>query len=291
MLAKRPEGRFADANAVAEALRGHLHELPMFESPVLESAPIELGIELGIERAVERAVELGIERDVEPDDADDETVVFEAVREWTDMSPMQPLGELELESEPRLARRSKSARVWPKLAAALTMCASLALLSLWAVERDRTRVEAERSSAVESERSLASASQVLPDQPIGVEAVSRVKPAASPSTLAPAPQHEPGNSSERREHSGRKQLGPSKFRAQKDQLYKGVERACTEGGVRRTVKLAVRVDGRGRVEAATVLGKMGASKLGQCVERQARKLEFPATREGGYYVYTLRLRP
>jgi hypothetical protein len=253
MLAKRPEHRFADAGAVTEQLRGHLREQPTFEPPVHE------------------------------DEAeDDETVVFEAVREWTAVPRMQPRHELV--PEPVHAARPRS-RLLPKLAIALTMCASLVLLSVWAFERDRTRLRAEQSNAADAEHAFASVSGL---EPVAVEAVSRAEQPATRKAIEPAalPQREQPGRTQLRE-----QLGASKFRAQKHELYTGIERVCTKGGVRRTVKLAVRVDHRGRVEAATVLGKMGASKLGQCVERQARELEFPASRQGGFYVYTLRLRP
>jgi hypothetical protein len=250
MLAKRPEDRFADAGAVAEQLRGHLLEQPTFEPPVQE-------------------------------DEDDETVVFEAVREWTVVPRLQP--RRDVTPEPVHAARPRS-RLLPRLAIAVTMCASLVLLSVWAFERDRTRVHAEPSNVANAEHALASASGL---SPIAVEAVSRAEQPGTRKAIEPAAltQHEQPSRTQPRE-----QLGASKFRAQKDELYEGIERVCSKG-VRRTVKVAVRVDGRGRVEAATVLGKMGASKLGQCVERQARALEFPASRKGGFYVYTLRLRP
>jgi hypothetical protein len=276
MLAKRAEDRFADAGAVAERLRGHLLEQPAFEPEVLELEMLEPTVIPSRPHQAARA------------DDEDETVVFEAVRAWTDTPPMRRLHELELERAPVPAARPRS-RVLPRLAVALTMCASLAWLSGWALERDRARVQAEQASVDDAEHALASAIQI---QPIAAEAVRRLgqpraeQPGGPKMTIEPAPALEPvpRGSTELRE------LGASKFRARKDELYAEIERACM-GGVRRTVKVAVRVDARGRVEAATVRGKMGASKLGQCVERQARRLEFPASREGGFYVYTLRLRP
>jgi hypothetical protein len=258
MLAKRPQDRFADAGAVAEQLRGHLREPVLFQPEVLEATAV-----------VEH---------VEHDD-DDETVVFEAVRESVEIPRIHL--RRELVPEPVTETRTPS-RLLPKLALALSMCASLVLVSGWALERDRPRVGAEQSTTVGVERALASATQL---EPIAVGAVSRVgQPGVSgmPDAIEPAsaPNRDPL----------RDTLAASTFRAQKDQLYGGIERICTHGNVRRTLKLAVRVDARGRVEAATVLGKMGASKLGRCVERQAQGLEFPASRKGGYYVYTLRLR-
>lgn len=262
MLAKRPEDRFADAGAVAEQLRAHLLEPVMFEPVVLEPTMLE--------PIIERVDQAGREDD------EDETVVFEAVREWTAVPAMRARGESM--PKPVYPRHSHS-RVLPKLALALTMCVSLVLLSVWAVERDRTRpAAAQFSNGLAAERALATASGV---GPIAVEAVTREPPKAI----------DPAAVSQRQKPTSTKQLGASTFRAHKDQLYADVERICTKGSVRRTVKLAVRVDHRGRVEAATALGKMGSSKLGRCVERQARGLEFPASREGGYYVYTLRLRP
>jgi hypothetical protein len=264
MLAKRPEDRFADAGAVAEQLRRHLLEPVMFAPVLLEPTMLEpIARRHG-----------GVERE----DDDDETVVFEAVRDRVELPRMQ--ARHELGPQPAASHRSRTSRVAPRLALALTMCASLVLLSVWAVERDRMRLAPEQSDT--AEHALSSASR---PEPIAVEAVSRARQPSTPMTIDPAAAPRPGSAGRR------EKLGASTFREQKDELYGGIERVCTQGAVRRTVKLAVRVDARGRVEAATVLGKMGASKLGRCVEQQARALAFPASREGGYYVYTLRLRP
>jgi hypothetical protein len=273
MLAKRPAERFPNAGAVAERLRGHLSEPGVFVPVTLASATLDPTTLADHLTRVER------------EDEEDETVMFETVRDWGRLRPLQAAPKPPAASKtvhvhkpvqvhkPMQAR----ARVLPRLALALAMCVGLVLLGVWALERDRFEIPVERSTAVEAEQALASASA---PEPIAAEAITRVAaaPIEPPQQEPPVPEL-PG------------QLDASQFRAQKDRLYADIARDCTSGEVRRTLKLAMRVDAQGRVEAAKVLGKLGASKLGQCVERQARALEFPASRSGGSYRYTLRLRP
>jgi hypothetical protein len=276
MLAKRPVDRFPDAGAVAEQLRAHLLERPVLESAAFEPAAFESAV-------FEPSVVVHRQAWVEPDEDDDETMMFATVRYLGTVPSMQPLAPHAPAVEP-VPELPAPSRVLPKLAFALLMCAGLLLLSLWALERDRA---AGKSAGVDTERALSSS--VRPE-PITVEAVTRVPPAIIRIPDRPAPAPAPVPTIAEPPIPLHEQLSPAKFREQKRELYAGISRACTDGTVRRTVKLAVRVDGPGRVDAATVLGKMGSSKLGQCVEQQAKQLEFPASREGGYYVYTLRLR-
>jgi hypothetical protein len=276
MLAKRPVDRFPDAGAVAEQLRAHLLERPVLESAAFEPAAFESAV-------FEPSVVVHRQAWVQPDEDDDETMMFATVPYLGPVPSMQPLAPHAPAVEP-VPELPAPSRVLPKLAFALLMCAGLLLLSLWALERDRA---AGKSAGVETERALSSS--VRPE-PITVEAVTRVPPAIIRIPDRPAPAPAPVPTIAEPPIPLHEQLSPAKFREQKRELYAGISRACTDGTVRRTVKLAVRVDGPGRVDAATVLGKMGSSKLGQCVEQQAKQLEFPASREGGYYVYTLRLR-
>ncbi len=258
MLAKQPGDRFPDAGAVAERLRAHLQEPAVFVPVPLESATLDPATFVDYLERVRRA-----------DEEEEETVLFATVRDWGKLRPPpKPEPKPEPVSRPR-------PRVLPKLAIVMAMCVGLLLLSVWAIERDQFQIAPEQSFHLEAEPALASAS--VPE-PTAVEAFTRVT--AIP--IQPTPIEQPDLP---------EQLDASQFRAQKQQLYRGIARACTSGGVRRTVKLAVRVDPRGRIEAATVLGKLGASSLGRCVERQASALEFPPTRAGGFYRYTLRLRP
>ncbi len=255
MLAKDPADRFADAGKVAEQLRALVLEAPVAE---LELSDVEAIDEPEV--VEEPSVEV---RRMQP--------ITQAVAELSDTFDL-----------PR-------SRVWPKLALVLGMCTSLVALGIWGLGRDRTEVAADQTIVDPPEpRALASASRI---EPPTSEAVARPPMQSPPTLLERSSPPSPTIEQPRTKETSLRKISSSKFRARKQELYAGVQRSCIEGGVRRTLEVAVRVDERGRVEAATVLGKMGASTLGQCVERQARRLDFPASREGGYYVYTLRLRP
>lgn len=250
MLAKNPAERFADAGAVAEQLHALLLEAPQ--------------------------PELIVDADPTDEEEDDETVVFEAVREQSlELPRMLPRVQScdDLSDSFELPR----SRLWPKLALAVSMCASLVLLGSWALEREQVEAgPVELTNAAVGERALSSASTAEPQ----IVAAT----ASAPGPIAAATVEESPKS------KLRDKLTSSNFRSKKQQLYADVQRTCTSGDVRRTVKVAVRVDARGRVEAASALGKMGTSKLGGCVEQQARGLTFPASATGGFYIYTLRLR-
>jgi eukaryotic-like serine/threonine-protein kinase len=92
------------------------------------------------------------------------------------------------------------------------------------------------------------------------------------------------------ESTRRGKLSTANLRSRKAELYRRVEQRCVEGRMRRTIKLAVRVGPTGAVEAASVVGGMRSTKIGRCVRRQAKQLRFPATRTGGSYTYTIRIR-
>jgi serine/threonine protein kinase len=257
MLAKQPADRFPDAGAVAARLREHLLEPAAFVPVPLASATLDPSTFVDYLDRVHR------------EDEEDETVLFKTLPNLGRIaSPPKPPPK----SVPAAHSRS---RVLPKLALALAMCTGLLLLSMWAIDRAQFEIAAKQSNAVEPEHALASARA---PEPIPIEAVTRVPPRPTAPVRVERPLLP-------------EQLDASQFRAQKPQLHAGIARACNRGsGVKRTVKLTVQVDGRGRVETANVLGPLSKSRLGRCVEREASAFEFPASRDGGAYTYRLRLR-
>ena len=66
--------------------------------------------------------------------------------------------------------------------------------------------------------------------------------------------------------------------------------ACTDSRVRRTLKVQLKVAPEGKVTYARVMGGLSDTSLGRCVTKQAYRIDFPETTEGGTHVYTLRLR-
>jgi serine/threonine-protein kinase len=254
MLAKSPADRFADAGVVAEQLRGYL------DAPAVPSIVID-----------------------EPEDEEDETVVFASMRSGVDKpvdrSVAVGLSVESTESMPRARRR------WlPRVAAALIAAASLTLLTSLAL-RDRSDDVAAERIDVEDDVQQAIATRT---EPLAVEAIPRT-PAAKPEPTivrAPAKPTQPAAPS----GPLPSKLDKRSFKANKDRLYELVESRCVENRVRRSFDVAVRVDAEGKVASATVLGKMGSSALGRCVERQAKRLEFPHSREGGSHRYSVRLR-
>ena len=174
---------------------------------------------------------------------------------------------------PEWAPVRNRARSWT---AALVILTTLAL-ALWVgVSRwSSPRIEAiEVFAAATSERLWA--------QEAAAEALAVGRPDAPPPAdlAAPLPELAPLPA----------KLSAASFRAHKTPLYANIEARCVDDPIRRTVKVAVRVNPDGQVRAAKVLGSMASTGLGRCVRRQAQRLRFPGTRAGGSYVYTLRLR-
>lgn len=265
MLAKSPADRFADAGEVAAALRDCLAEAPALQ----------------------------LLTEVE-DDEDDETVVFEAVRNDVAVPQMIPRGEQTQRVVPLSASmleddefEFRPARRWfPRVAAAVLAVASLGLLARSAMQD----AEPERIAAESSEMALVSHQSIASRvEPLAVEAVSRAARTVVARTSTEA-RVDPSRHSDGAEPVSRERIGGAQFRNHKQELYRRVERHCTGGDLRRSVKVTIRVGASGRVESATVSGKQGESQLGRCVERQARQLRFPASERGGSHGYTLRLK-
>ena len=88
-----------------------------------------------------------------------------------------------------------------------------------------------------------------------------------------------------------KQLGDADFRkTMVDGRDLIIARCLDDQRMRRTLKVYLDVAPSGQVEHAKILGALSETALGKCVARQARRIEFPPSREGGSHVYSLRLR-
>lgn len=292
MLAKQARERYADANELLEQLR---HYAALSGSDAAEEASTAMldltALLRDAEEAIPTPVPVAAELSVEGED--DETVVFERVgAEVPAVAP--PMFSLaaaaaavphaDTSSEVPVAvlaapRRRRPGR-WIG-GAALLSC--VAVLGLIGSSPEAAELAALDEATLSSEQQVVSAVAPTPDAAlVHAEPGERAKPkAGEPAELA-LPNIEGA--------SAKGRLGGGAFRANKQKLYRKVNGRCVEGKMRRTVKVAVRVDASGEVDAATVMGGMGQTRLGRCVEKQARKLDFDASAEGGFYVYTLRLR-
>ncbi|MFO7561622.1 MAG: protein kinase [Enhygromyxa sp.] len=128
-------------------------------------------------------------------------------------------------------------------------------------------------------------------EPLGVDAAPELSmPAAVVGAPMVEPQPGPAASNEAPLPPLPDKLAAADFHEHRSSLAASVERHCLGQRLPRSVDVAVAVGASGTVDSATVLGKLASSKVAACVERQSRQLQFPASEEGGYYIYTLRLR-
>ena len=261
MLAKVASDRFTDASEVVAELEVYLHA-PRPQTTQLLA--------------------------LDGEDGEAETLLL--TREATELAPVeQPIaghGSFAAGPEPAPPPRSRRRPRLLAIASGLSCVGVLAVIAfgeLTPAARDASEagVDAPVQAQVQSVERDQAEGRTEPS-PAQVQA-----PIAQPEPAEPEPEIE-----DRDEASvpQRAALLESSFQAKKRELYRRVDVRCVRGQVRRTVKVKVRVDGEGEVEAAWPTHGMGKTKLGACVARQARKLEFPRTSEGGSYTYTVRIR-
>jgi serine/threonine protein kinase len=263
MLAKDPRERPSDAGAVLEQLRPYTE---------IERAP-ELTQSLQVLEIFKPAAAEAPPDWIYDEDDDDETVVFERVRPGQLEMPQLRLRAEIVDDEEPSPRPSRRRRWLPQAVAAVAMLGTLAMLGARSLASSRAEAASEVSFHA---RASAAMSSVALAQSAPVEPRTRA-PAPQPRALPePAPELPV-------------ELSKADFHSTKPELYRRVDR-CLDGRARRTVKVSVSVDADGAVGTVRIHGDMRRSKLGRCVARQARRLEFPATAEGGRHSYTLRLR-
>lgn len=291
MLAKEPEQRPADAAEVLFELR----RLRPFATCSL-AEPVEISQAATVPVSLEPVEELA---EVEPEQLEPVAGVPGWIPSPGEAAAAKPSSTtnshsvVDLVSAPRSSRRrgrSRQAR-WVGVGA---LAASLALAwggALANETRSATQiVEAADSQAAahvssnSGESLRAASSKVARDDEAARAEEREPAPAPAPAVeLALAP-----------ESPDVVDVGPSKlrsahFNARKRDLYRRAGR-CSDGQLRRTVKVAVRVDPSGKVSRASVSGPQAKSKLGRCVKKQSAKLKFPQTQNGGFHTYTLHLR-
>ncbi len=259
MLSKNAVDRFANAEAVVEQLGPFVDGIPDLTldlDPDSCPAPVALPLYPELE-----AVPLA------EDDDEEDTVIF-------DRYAPQPVASASATAivldEPPLLVPGRPNRA--KMVALLTIAAALVLVSVQAIINARIDTAAERAELPEATQAVASTA----DEPVTSTAVVPPPPPTAPAEPPAKPLPH--------------KLGNDDFRAEKAPLHARVEHRCLGDRVRRIVKVGVRVSSDGKVDSTTVLGAMAGTGLGRCVEQEAAKLEFPATKRGGYFVYTLRLR-
>jgi hypothetical protein len=261
MLSKDPVDRFSDATEVVAHLRPFLAEPVTDLTFELEPEPDAPELRRGFE------------------DDDEQTSIFDRPERAParDQASPEPIsgrvsGRVSGPVSGPVAVASALGRgSWAKWAALATLAVAGALI-LMQVVLD-ARGPAADASADPPEHAQAIASQVPVEAPqVTTPRPPLAVPAPPPAKLEPS------------------KLGTTEFRARKAALYAKVEHGCLADRMRRTVKLGVHVGADGEVDSATVLGAMAGTGLARCVERQAAALEFPSSGQGGYYVYTLRLR-
>ena len=274
MLAKQPADRFADAGEVVAQLRPYAS---------LDYAVVMADdVHDQLAEHTEHAKHAKHAEHAEHDDA--ATIVFERERQrkidedsWLVLPATGQGRPVAAAAESGFAPLPTRRRRAPRRVAALAGLACALLVSWWGFGPGDPASE----SPLDSPTSQALRSVDEPALVVGT---------AQSSAGSPAPGADPQLEIGEPDSTLSARLSTAKLRSRKNELYRRVERRCVDGRMRRTIKLAVRVAPAGSVEAVSVIGGMASTKIGRCVRNQARKLEFPATEEGGFYTYTLRLR-